>query len=119
MHFGQYSLTVINGNISLPYSFDTSSYAWYLVGSSDQKLHLVIAPAPAHIPDFDLLSDQGEFILDENNNWALPQAFVNYLGNQSIVLCALGSYFEIHAEDDFYQDTETIAQLLDDLLQNL
>ena len=119
MHLGQYSLTITNGNISFPYSFDSSSYSWYLVGSSDQKNHLVIAPHTASIPDSDLLLDHGEFILDQSNNWELPQAFVKYLGNQSAVLCALGSYFEIHVEDDFHQDTETITQLLDDLLPNL
>jgi len=118
MHLGQYSLTVINGNISFPYSFDPASYAWYLVESSEHVMHLVIAPQPFPISDFELLLDHGDFILDPGNHWALPQAFLSYLKNKSVVLCALGSYFEIHAEDEFDQDAENITPLLDDLLQN-
>ena len=115
--FGQYTVSVKNGTIRLPWPADAlKSFSWYLSEASDRK-HLIIYVTSLGTPDpeFDHILESNALVLNKNGRWKLPDAFLNYLGDRCITICGINEYFEVCAEDYYEQQMEMIDELFGDL----
>lgn len=111
--FGQYTVSVKNGTIRLPWPADAlKSFSWYLSEASDRK-HLIIYVTSLGTPDpeFDHILESDTLFVDSQGHWKLPAVFLEYLGDRFVTICGINEYFEVCAEDCFDQQMEMMDEL--------
>ena len=113
--FGEYTLTITDNQIHIPFSLDTAvAYSWYLSEAPDRKnLIIYVTKENQPDPDFDHILEEGPVELNTDGNWTLPARFINYIGRRDITLCGINTYFEISASDYFQQQMDELDSMLD------
>lgn len=127
-YVGEYKFKIENGKVAFPWNFPVEkSRVWvasesmvddayvtnYAIIDAD-VLEEYISENKQYSDKYKVLST-GDFLLDENNLWKVPEIIIKHLKTDEIIFCGLENFVEIMSVEDM----ENYEKLLSDFEETL
>ena len=116
---GQYHLELKNEKLEIPWEIDPyKKYIWIVLEHSDgtdketmcfilggKAYEELTADVIKHPNDYRFVA-KGRLVTDDCNMWTVPDAVIQYLGNEKVVLIGMDTRIEIYSKEVYDDETK-------------